>query len=257
MKSLNLNYVLFFLFVFNSLHAQSNVTKWRSGFTLCGGANAMFSKPIVNDNNVTFIGGTAVSLNTKRTWKFHYQAGLATGFFTRWSLGDSYALQGELNLLLNRQEAELSDVPPVINDPRNIFFSVIGRKGTVHFSTLYLQIPLIISKLINEETAVEGGVFVTRSIVNNTHSQLTVTTFSGVDNTGRVTVFTPPKVAELTTEHQPSATLGWLLGIQHNINNKIAMRLRYQGGTGSNFRDFTDLREQQLLVGMAFRLDKK
>lgn len=258
MKSLKFTYALFFLLTFNVLQAQSNTTKWRSAFTLSGGINAMTSKPITNEDNFTFSSGTFVNLNTTQTWKFHYKAGIAFGFFTRWSLGDNYALQGEANILWNRQEAELSEIPPSVADPQFAFTSIVGKKGTISFNTVYLQIPLIINRLVGAETTIEGGLFLSGAMSNKSRSRLKVTTFSGFDNiTGRFTVFTPPRVADVTAEAKAATRLGWLLGVQHNINDKIAMRLRYEGSLGSNFSDFRNLREQRIWVGMAFRMNQK
>jgi hypothetical protein len=254
MKSI---YTLFFLLTLNSLYSQSNTTKWRSGFALSSGINGMISKPIKNNNNI-FTSSSSLSLNNTRTWKFHYKTGVTAGFFAKRSLGDYYALQGEANLLWSRQEAELSDVPPSITDPQFSFVSLIERKGTIKFNTLYLQIPLIISRLINEETSIEGGLFLSSSLLNSSKSQLKVTTFSSFDNqTGRFTVFTPPRVLFQTADVTASTRLGWVLGIQHNITNKIAIRFRYEGSFSSHYRDFTDLREQRIWVGLAFRLNQK
>ena len=97
MKSLKLNYLLLFLVTFNSLYAQSNTTKWRSGFAAAGCLNGMTSVPLTNNNNI-FSSSVIVG---PRDWKFHYQSGFSTGFFLRRTLGDKFFIQGEANLLLN------------------------------------------------------------------------------------------------------------------------------------------------------------
>ena len=253
MKSLNLNYVLFFLFVFNSLHAQSNVTKWRTGFTASGCLNGMTAVPLTNNNNA-FSSSTIVG---SRDWKFHYQAGFSTGFFLRRTLGDKFFIQGEANLLLNRQQAELDEQPPAVSDLQFFFGAREGRKGTVKFNNLYMQIPIILGVLVNEETSLEAGFFISRSLANKSESNLVTTTFSNRSNqTGQIVVFNPPMVTKMGVKSiaMPGGQ-GFSLGILHNITSKIGLRLRYEGSFASRRNEFRDVKENRLLVGIAYKLN--
>lgn len=253
MKSLKLVYALFFLVTFNSLHAQSNTANWRSGFTASGCVNAM-SAVLLQDNGDRFSNFAPVN---SRTWKFQHEAGFSTGFFLRRPLGDKFFVQGEANLLLNRQQAELDEQPPPFTDPRLTFFGLQARKGTVKFSNLYLQIPLILGLTVNGETSIELGLFFTRSMANNSESSLKTTTFSTVSNqTGVITVFNPPTVTQKTTAINVKGGQGFTLGIQHNITDKIGLRLRYEGGFQSGQNEFQDVVENRLLVGVACKLNR-
>ncbi len=253
MKSLKSIYLLFFLITSNSLYAQSNTAKWRSGFTAAGCLNAMTSEP-VNNNNNAFFGSTSVG---PREWKFHYQSGFSTGFFLRRTLGDKFFIQGEANLLLNRQQAELDEQPLAVNDLQFFFGVRDGRKGTVKFSNLYFQVPIIFGVLVNEETSLEVGFFITSSLVNKSESNLTKTTFSNRSNqTGQVVVFNPPMVTKMGVKSiaMPGGQ-GFSLGILHNITSKIGLRLRYEGGFTSRRNEFQDVKENRLLVGIAYKLN--
>ena len=253
MKSLKLNYLLLFLVTFNSLYAQSNTTKWRSGFAAAGCLNGMTSVPLTNNNNI-FSSSVIVG---PRDWKFHYQSGFSTGFFLRRTLGDKFFIQGEANLLLNRQQAELDEKPPAVADLQFFFGAREGRKGTVKFNNLYLQIPIIFGVLVNEETSLEAGFFIASSLVNKSESNLVTTTFSNRSNqTGQVVVFNPPIVTKKGVKSiaMPGGQ-GFSLGILHNITSKIGLRLRYEGSFTSRRNEFQDVKENRLLVGIAYKLN--
>ena len=253
MKSLKLNYVLFFLITFNNLYAQSNATKWRSGFTASGCLNAMTSVPLTNNNDIF----SSSAIVGSRNWKFHYQSGFSTGFFLRRTLGDKFFIQGEANLLLNRQQAELDEQPLSANDLQFFFGVREGRKGTVKFNNLYFQIPIIFGVLVNEETSLEAGFFISSSLVNKSESNLVTTTFSNRSNqTGQIVVFNPPMVTKMGVKSiaMPGGQ-GFSLGILHNITSKIGLRLRYEGGFRSRRNEFQDVKENRLLVGIAYKLN--
>ena len=254
MKSLKSNYVLFFLLTFNSLYAQSNTAKWRSGFTASGCLNGMTAVPITNNNNAF----SSSAIVGSRAWKFHYQAGFSTGFFLRKTLGDKFFIQGEANLLLNRQQAELDEQPPAIADLQFFFGAREGRKGTVKFNNLYLQIPIILGVSVNEETSLEAGFFISRSLVNKSESNLVTTTFSNRSNqTGQLVVFNPPIVTKTGVKSvaMPGGQ-GFSLGLQHNMTSKLGLRLRYEGSFASRRNEFRDVKENRLLVGIAYKLNQ-
>ena len=253
MKSLKFIYALFFLITFNNLYSQSNTINWRSGFTASGCLNAMSTVSSQN-NGDPFSNFVAVN---SRTWKFQYEAGFSTGFFLRRTLGDKFFMQGEANLLLNRQQAELDEQPPSMTDPQFAFLGFQSRKGTIKFSNLYLQIPIILGLTVNGETSMEVGFFITRSFVNNSESNLKTTTFSTRNNqNGTITVFNPPLVTQKATTINVRGGQGFVLGIQHNITNKIGVRLRYEGGLRSSQNEFQDVVENRLLVGIAYKLNR-
>jgi Outer membrane protein beta-barrel domain len=250
-------YAFLLLSPINTAYTQTEATRWRSGFTLGGGVTAMQARAF-NNNSDVFISSGSSSFGNVRTWKFNYKPSFAIGFFTKRMLGDRYAIQGECNIISSRQTADLIDAPPSTRDP-NIFgtnFTPIETRGSIKFDNIYIQIPLVISMLVDESTSIEGGLAITRSLAGNNSHDLMIATTSGFDpTTGRPITFNPPRLTRSPTKLEMSAGLNWLLGIQHNINDKFALRLRYEGGM-TGISDFKDLRENRILIGVGFRLNK-
>jgi opacity protein-like surface antigen len=226
--------------------------KWRNGFSIGGCYNAMSAVKLRQNINNFSSSGTPLP-NNERMWKFKYQAGFATGFMIKKSYNAQFASQVEFNLVMNRQKAEFSDVPPATPAA---FQANSETSGSIEFNTLYLQIPLIISMNVDKATCLEGGIFINFGVLNNNKKDFKITTTSSFNNqTGQFVTFTPPKVEKNTAQPSTNTNFGWLLGVSYQISPTIALRLRYEGGM-SGISDFRDLREQRLFVGAVFRKNK-
>ena len=245
------------LFLAKMAFAQTDETtvstpKWKTGFSI-GGAYSSMSYVSLNTSNNSFSGFPTV--NSDRSWKFEYQPGFAMGVMIKQNSEGRFALQGELNLLWSRQNAELTDVP-IGNTTLNQFQSVVETRGSAQFNTLYLQIPVLMSMFVDESTSIEGGIFINSGLMNNNSKDMMTTTFTSFDNTGRLTTFSPPKVERNTAQPALNTNWGWLLGVHYDITKNVALRLRYESGL-SGISDFRDLREQRLFFGVVLRKSKK
>jgi hypothetical protein len=245
-------YLFCLFFTLNTIDAQEvTEKKWVKGFSVTGCYNTMMAVGF-NNLNIDFSTST---FGNERTWKFQYQTGFSVGAFAELRLGDRFSLQGELNLLLSRQKAELEDVP--VPNNANLFgqfFSVRETKGTVNFNNFYVQIPFIVNMRIDNATSAEAGFFITTVVVNNSTQDLTTSIFSETTNNGQFVTNSPPKVIKNTAQPNMNASLGWLLGIHYAINPRISARFRYEGGT-LGVGNFRDLRENRMSVGVVFNMN--
>jgi hypothetical protein len=243
---------LFCLFItLNTIDAQEVTDKkWVKGFSVTGCYNRMTTVGTSGFNNDF----SNFSFN-QRTWKFQYQTGFSVGAFAERKLGDRFSFQGELNLLLSRQKAEVEDVPiPNAGNLFGQFFSVQETKGTINFNNLYVQLPFIVNMRIDNATFAEAGFFITSSLVNNSTQDLTTTIFSETTNNGQFITNLPPKVIKNTVKPEMYASLGWLLGIRYAVNPRMSARFRYEGGA-LGVGDFRDLRENRMSVGVVFNMN--
>jgi Outer membrane protein beta-barrel domain len=245
-------YLFCLFFTLNTLDAQEvTEKKWVKGFSITGCYNRMTSVGF-NNLNIDF---SNPFFGNQRTWKFQYQTGFSVGAFAELRLSDRFSLQGELNLLLSRQKAELEDVP--IPNNSNIFGQVLleqQTKGIVNFNNFYLQIPFILNTRIDNATFAEAGFFITSAVANNSTQDLSTTIFSEFTNNGQFITNSPPRVVKNTDKPQMYASLGWLLGIHYAINPRISARFRYEGGT-LGVAHFRDLRENRMSVGVVFNMN--
>lgn len=226
--------------------------KWRSGFSVGGCYNSMSAVQLKQNVNNFSSSGTPLP-NNERTWKFTYQTGFATGLTIKKSYNAQFSTQAEFNLVLSRQKAVFSEVPPAAAAG---FQPIKETSGWLEFNTLYLQIPLILSMRVDEAASLEGGIFINFGVLNNNKKDFKILTASGFDNrTGQLVTFTPPKVENNTAQPTTNTNFGWLLGVSYQITKTVALRLRYEGGM-SGISDFRDLREQRLFVGAVFRKNK-
>ena len=100
------------LFLGKMAYAQTEeapIPKWKTGFSIGGGLSSM-SYVSVNNNNNNFSG--VPNAQSDRSWIFGYQSGFAMGLMLRQnSQQGRFSFQGEFNLVLSRQKAELTDIP--------------------------------------------------------------------------------------------------------------------------------------------------
>ena len=248
--------LLLSLFLAKMAYAQTEEVsepKWKAGFSIGGTYSSMSYVSLINNNNNFFGGQIAPS---DRSWKFEYQSGFAVGVMLKQNSENRFSWQGELNVLLSRQKAELIDVP-IGNITANQFQTVTERRGSAQFNTVYFQIPVLLSMYVDEATSIEGGIFINSGLMNNNSQDMTTTTFVEFDNkTFRFNTLTPPKVERITTQPTLNTNWGWLLGVHYDMTKSIALRLRYESGL-SGVSDFKDLREQRLFFGVVFKKRKK
>ncbi len=231
---------------------EISVPKWKAGFSV-GGTYGSMSAVSLPSNTNNFSNQTA---NSDRSWTFGYQSGFALGVTVKQNSENRFSWQGELNILLSRQKTELVDIP-VASTRGNQFQSVIERRGTAQFNTLYFQIPVILSMYADASTSIEGGIFINSGLVNNNSQDMTTTTFVVFDNTrGQFATLPTPRVERSTARPSLNTNWGWLLGVHYDITKSIALRLRYESGL-SGISDFKDLREQRLFFGVVLRKSKK
>ena len=232
---------------------EVSTPKWKTGFSI-GGSYGSMSYVSLKPSSNNFSGFTTI--NSDRSWTFEYQSGFAMGVMVKQNSDGRFALQGELNLLLSRQKAELTDVP-IGNTRANPFQTVVETHGSAQFNTLYVQIPVLLSMFADESTSIEGGIFINSGLINNSSQDMTTTTFVAFDNNrGQFTTFSPPKVARNTTQPTLNTNWGWLLGVHYDITKSVALRLRYESGL-SGISNFKDLREQRLFLGVVLKKSKK
>ena len=232
---------------------EEAIQKWKTGFSIGGSYSSMSYVNLTTFNN-NFSG--FASTNSKRSWKFEYQPGFSMGVMVKQNSDGRFALQGELNLLLSRQKAELTDVPIASVTP-NPFQTIIETQGSAQFNTVYFQIPVLMSMFVDESTSLEGGIFINSGLINNNSQDMITTTFVAFDNNrGQFTTFSPPKVERNTNQPILNTNWGWLLGVHYDITRSIALRLRYESGV-SGISDFKDLREQRLFFGIVLKKTKK
>ncbi len=248
-------YLSCLFFTLNTIDAQEvTEKKWVKGFSVTGCYNRMTSVAISNFNN-DFSTSSTFSFGNQRTWKFQYQTGFSIGAFAERKLGDRFSIQGELNLLLSRQKAELEDTP-IPNNP-NLFGQIFPSqetKGTINFNNFYLQIPFILNTRIDNATFAETGFFITSAVANNSTQDLSTTIFSELTNNGQFITNSPPKVVKNTDKPQMYASLGWLLGIRYALNPRMSARFRYEGGA-LGVGNFRDLRENRMSVGVVLNMN--
>lgn len=245
-------YILLFLLLTEITYAQTDTdSKWTGGFALSACSNSMSSVKLNTFNNASFSG-----FNNQRTWKFQYKMGFSTGFLIKRKFGERLSFQGELNVLLSRQKADLEDLPTATVQP-NLFQNIVATQGSVEFNTLYLQIPLIMALHVDEASAIEGGIFINAPLINQNKKDFKITTLAGFDRTlNQFITFPTPKVESNKVQPTMSTNWGWLLGIHYVLNNKTALRLRYEGGM-TGVSDFKDLRENRLSIGIVWGSNKK
>jgi opacity protein-like surface antigen len=248
---------LTFLFSFLCLIQLSNAQeivpkKTTKGFAIGG-----------NFNRMTAVSQTARNINfnfnpvtNERTWTLEYQSGLWMGVFGRRRLGSWISLQSEFNILWCRQKTQMVDVPiPNLNNNNNRFFgfqAVRETRGTINFNNVYWQIPLLLDFQMDKATIFEAGLFFKNTIANNSTQDLKITTFSEVsNNTGTLITFDPPRVLKNMEKPKTYAGLGWILGVNYELNKRFSVRLRYEGGM-MGVSDYQDLRENRMTVGIAF-----
>ena len=237
------------LFLGKMAYAQTEeapIPKWKTGFSIGGGLSSMSYVAVNTNNNFSGVSNA----QSDRSWIFGYQSGFAMGLMLRQnSQQGRFSFQGEFNLVLSRQKAELTDIP-LSTTAVNNFQTVVESRGSAQFNMVYLQIPALLSMYVDASTSIEGGIFINTGLVNNNSQDMTTTTFVERDNrTFQFNRLTPPRVQRSTTQPALNTNWGWLLGVHHDITKNVALRLRYENGM-SGISDFKDLREQRLFVGV-------
>ncbi len=232
---------------------EIKVPKWKTGFSI-GGTYSSMSFVSLPSNNNNFFGTQAAP--SDRSWKFEYQSGFALGFMLKQNSENRFSWQGEFNVLLSRQKADLIDVP-IGNTTGNQFKTVTERRGSAQFNTLYIQIPVLLSMYVDPSTSIEGGIFINSGLINNNSQDMTTSTFVTFDNIrGQFNTLSPPRVERSMAQPSLNTNWGWLVGVHYDITPSVALRLRYESGL-SGISDFKDLREQRLFFGVVLRKGRK
>jgi hypothetical protein len=244
---------LCFFCALNAAFAQGiSEKKWGKGIAVSGFYNRMSSNFIQNSSNDFNL--NSISAND-RIWTFEHQTGLAFGIFGKRIFRKNFSLQGALNVQWSRQKVILTETLTPVPSGQFFFQSQITTNGTMNFNNLYLQIPLTINVNIDKKTAIEGGLFFNQSLANNSSQNLDITTFAFIKViTGERVELNKPLVVKKTDQPELKNSLGWLLGVNYALNDRISVIVRYESTVTSGISNFQELRENRMLAGLLFNV---
>jgi RNase P/RNase MRP subunit p29 len=241
-------YLLPFLFISNVVFSQTNSKKKLEHSFMIG-----LNYNIVQSNH-TVDGGIAYRqvFEFKRTWQTKSQSSLAVGYVLKNNLTRQLATQVEFNLVSTRQKATIDETQTRDNNQT-------ATKGTINFFAIYLQIPVVFSIKVVQSVNFEVGLVQMFELHNFGSQNLVKTVFSeqkdsrfGPSNNPIIT-YSPAKVVAITDKPNLfKYTVGALIGAHYRINEKIAVRLRYEREL-ENFSQYGDLFQSRFMLSLLLK----
>jgi Outer membrane protein beta-barrel domain len=241
-------YLLPFLFISNLVFSQSTTKKKLEHSFMIGLNYNTLQSDNTGDGAETY--RKIFELN--RNWQSKNQPSLAVGYVLKSHLTGRLATQVEFNLVSTRQKAAIDETKTIDNN-------LTATRGTVQFSAVYLQIPVVFAIKLTQSSNFEIGLVQMFEVHNFGNQNLSKTIFSEqkdsrfVPNNNPIITYSPAKVVAITDKPNLFRyTVGALVGVNYRINEKIAVRLRYEREL-ENFSQYGDLFQSRFLLSLLLK----